>query len=51
MPRLQDLPDISSVVTEKDKVVIVRTNSQGLAKIETIKQFIDYEHTNEGGNQ
>lgn len=51
MPRLQDLPDISSKVTDKDKLVIVRTDSQGLATIETLKQFVDFrDDNNEGGN-
>lgn len=48
MPRLQDLPDISSKITKDDKVVIVRNNSQGLASLNNIKKYMkpNYEEEN-----
>lgn len=39
MIRVQDLPDISNSFSESDKVLIVKTNGQGLTTIDNLKKY------------
>lgn len=47
MPRLQDLPDISSTLTKNDKLLIIRNDSQGLATLNDVNECLRQNEENE----